>query len=80
MRVKLPDPLLEDLHKYLQAYPEVVQIPEASGKHSHLPHDSACSDAEPHSITIDFRTGFCRFDLSRFVGRKGKAFFFFFWT
>ena len=75
--MKLPDPLLEDLHKCLQAFPEVVQIPEACEKHSPLPHDSACSDAEPHSITIDFRIGFCCFDLSRFVGRKGWAFFFF---
>ena len=40
-------------------------------------HDSACSDAEPHSNTIDFRTGFCPFDLSRFIGRKGRAFFIF---
>ena len=69
--------MLADLHKYLQAFPEVVQIPEASGSiltcHMILP----AVDAEPHSITIDFRTGFCRFDLSRLVERKSRAFFFF---
>ena len=64
-RVKLSDPLIEGLHKYLQAFPEVVQIPRLAGStvHCHmiLPAVMRNLNRPPQLFALDFVAFFFSF-------------------